>query len=274
VKVWVCNHWSELGQLREDWGEEQALISAKRWWFVALLFASVTALIVTVGGVSAVAAPSSDPGAAPPGEVTVETGALGQVAFFTTYPDMSTCELVFLTDCYGFTDGTVEGEEDPDTFVNEFVSFLPAPLAGLLDDLPFATDVTEPDCFDIPAMGSSADIDEVSDGTDLALEVGPGDCSDIVSDVEAGTEDIVNSDTDTTITPVDGESSYIRPRGGLCRGNDLDLGGICFPQSAGNGQPAQPTPPAGPPGRSAYPRPPGGLCSGNDLDLGGICFPK
>lgn len=163
---------------------------------VALVLVASSVVALAAGAAGAGAAGSQTQGVAPPGITTAQVSTDGGVIVFTTYPDMATCAALYLTYCFEFTDGTVQGAANPLTLANEVVGLLPGPLSDLLME----SDLVNP-CFNIPQMGSSNMVRAVVNDTSRPLLIGEGSCANFKAG--DGRIEIIPPKTVDKITPLD-----------------------------------------------------------------------
>jgi hypothetical protein len=171
----------------------------------AAAFTLAAGVAVSTGANVAGAAVPQAAGAAPAGMTTVQESS-GDVTVFTTYPDMATCEAVYLTDCFEFTDGTVVGAFTPIALLAQQVNTLPAPAIA-----PFEQSSGQgltAVCFTVPQMGSSDLVKDVYDGTTMRLALANTSCTNLDSNLAHGrVTDIINPESSHVITPLDPPSA-------------------------------------------------------------------
>lgn len=107
---------------------------------------------------------------------------------FTRFPDMGSCELVRLANCFRFADGTVVAQISLLLPVNQLLGLVRQPLGG---------------CTKIPSFGSSSHVVEVRAGAGDILVVGPGPCAELPGQLADHTAYLVLPGVPQTIPPTD-----------------------------------------------------------------------
>jgi hypothetical protein len=147
----------------------------------------------------------------------LEASSGGAIVLFTKYPDMATCAVSMVVDCFEFTDGAIVGSFDPLTLAADIEALLPQYPIEALNETPIGR-VTNP-CIDIPHFAVSPAVKEVFDGSTEPVLLTDGGCDNQTVEAEAGHGQVIGPGEDVTLpTPADLTAQQIQCNNALQSG--------------------------------------------------------